>query len=258
MGKTTIEWARYTLNPWIGCTKVSPGCVNCYAENQQDTRFHRVNWGRGKPRSRTSEATWRKTLQWDREAELAGRRGRVFCASLADVFDPEVPLEWRSDLFKLVEATPNLDWLLLTKRPENVARMIAQIATPTCQAWEKTPPYNVWIGTSVEDQTRANERIPELLEVSARIRFLSVEPLLSPVDLRPFLFRLDWVIVGGESGPGCRPMNVEWARSIRDQCHEAGVQFFMKQMSGNPKGKTPIPDDLMIREIPGAGEAQLP
>jgi protein gp37 len=253
MGKTTIEWADYTFNPWIGCTKVSPGCLNCYAERDWDRRRHRVNWGRSNPRSRTSKATWRDPIKWDREAALAGVRERVFCGSLCDVFDPEVPPEWRSDLFKLIAATPHLDWLLLTKRPQNVRRMIGQIALPMCQAWEETPPHNVWVGTSVEDQTRANQRIPVILEVPAVIRFLSVEPLLGPVDLRPFLDRLDWVIVGGESGRGCRPFDVEWAGGIRDQCREVGVTFFLKQLGGYPDKRhllIDFPVDLQIREVP--------
>jgi protein gp37 len=155
-----------------------------------------------------------------------------------DVFDPEVESGWRDDLFALIEATPNLDWLLLTKRPEHAV----------------TPPLaHIWWGVSVEDQARAIERIPLLIDCWPHTRFLSVEPLLSAVDLGPFLNRVDWVIVGGESGAHARPFNPDWARSIRDQCRVAGVAFFLKQLGGWPDKRHLLgdfPPDLQIREIP--------
>jgi protein gp37 len=241
---TKIEWATHTFNPWIGCTKVSPGCANCYAE-AHDRRFGGGHWGKGVPRKRTSEANWRKPLKWDRDAQE--NRPRVFCASLADWLDDEVPIEWLADLLGLIHSTPNLDWLLLTKRPENwLHRMaLAQSITvdgnpfPTVRKltdkwFAGRPPANVWIGTTVEDQTRADERIPALLKIPAKVRFLSCEPLLGPVDFAKggcaaWMGLIEWVICGGESGPNARPMHPDWARTLRDQCAAACVPFFFKQ-----------------------------
>ena len=244
-----IEWCDHTWNPWIGCTKVSDGCKNCYAERDMDIRRGRAKWGPGNPRSRTSEAYWRKPHTWNRKAEAAGRRDKVFCASLADVFDSEVPAEWRWDLYELIMATPYLDWLLLTKRPENAHEMISQVAGAYWKAkgWgdiEIGPwPDNVWLGVSVEDQKTADERIPIVQRIPAAVRFLSMEPLLGSTDLRTGIYYdttrkkwlgtaldlIHWVIVGGESGPGARPMHPDWARSLRDQCQAASVPFFFKQ-----------------------------
>jgi protein gp37 len=233
-----IEWTHHTFNPWIGCTKVSQGCKHCYAETLMDHRYGKVQWGPQGTRVRTSAANWKKPLQWNRTAQAEGRRYRVFCASLADVFEikPDQPemAEWRMDLFNLIKQTPNLDWLLLTKRPEDV-----RISEPLFP--DKPMPSNVWIGTSVEDQATADERIPHLLNIPAAVRFLSMEPLLGPVDLGPALYtngvhkghiyyrKINWVIVGGESGPDARPMNPGWARSIRDQCAASGTPFLFKQ-----------------------------
>lgn len=224
MENSKIEWTDHTFNPWIGCTKVSDGCKHCYAEAQQDKRYGRVQWGPQGKRIRTAAANWRKPLKWDREAKAAGKRARVFCSSLADVFEekpdqPEID-EWRSDLFELISSTPNLDWLLLTKRPENVRK---------AWHWELMGyPPNVWIGTSVENQEQADKRIPALLEIPAAVRFLSMEPLLGQVYIDQ-LPRIDWVIVGGESGQNARPMHPYWARYIRNQCQAVGVPFFFKQ-----------------------------
>jgi protein gp37 len=229
---TEIAWCDSTFNPWIGCTKVGPGCDNCYAEADFDLRKHRAKWGPGNPRSRTSPANWKKPLQWDRQHEQffaeQGRRRRVFCASLADVFDNEVPEQWRADLFALIDQTPNLDWLLLTKRIGNVGRMIPDW-------WSVTMPPNVWLGATVVNQEEADRDIPKLLQVKARVRWLSMEPLLGPVDLRQAhmaavrLPRVDWVVVGGESGPNARPMHGSWAYDLHDQCESAGVPFLFKQ-----------------------------
>lgn len=268
---SAIEWTDHTFNPWIGCTKVSDGCKHCYAETLMDKRYGRVKWGPQGTRIRTSAANWRKPLAWNKQAEREGRRFRVFCASLADVFEihPSQDLdEWRHDLFMLIQQTPNLDWLLLTKRPENVMPYLQH-------GWGTDLPDNVWVGTSVENQEQADKRIPELLNIPAAVRFLSMEPLLEPVDLRriaSYLWKnaeyinpltgilydflsvgaghirekIDWVIVGGESGHGKRPFNPDWARTIRDQCAAAGVPFFMKQWDK----VQPIPEDLMIRQFP--------
>jgi protein gp37 len=264
-----IEWTDHTFNPWIGCTKVSDGCKHCYAETLMDHRYKKVTWGPEGTRVRTSAANWKKPLQWNRQAQAEGRRYRVFCASLADVFEdrPEL-VEWRRDLLGMIEQTPNLDWLLLTKRPENVNQMIAEAIKTDAgdhgvRVWLSRI-SNVWIGTSVENQQTADERIPHLLQIPAAVRFLSMEPLLGPVNLPCDLIAwgchdcgeekdpvsvdggwrcrvclsdrivpahpwLDWVIVGGESGHGARPMHPHWAQSIRDQCVAAGVAFHFKQ-----------------------------
>lgn len=266
-----IEWCDHTFNPWLGCTKVSPGCDHCYAEQLMDMRMHRARWGAGQPRVRTSATNWREPVKWDaRHAEFFvanGRRQRVFCASLADVFDNEIDPAWRRGLFYLIVDTPNLDWLLLTKRIGNVQQMV-QAAT-LCDFL----PSNVWLGATIVNQEEADRDIPKLLAVPARVRFLSMEPLLGPVDISRHLDyceKLDkhgisrraggqhikcdkhcgisWVIAGGESGTGARLMHPDWARSLRDQCSAAGVPFFMKQMTK----KAPIPDDLLLREFPNA------
>lgn len=237
MKDSKIEWTHHTFNPWIGCTRVSPGCVNCYAETMMADRYKKVKWGPAGERKRTSADYWKQPLKWNREAAAAGERRRVFCSSLADVFEFKADQVddlrfWRFHLWELIDETPYLDWLLLTKRPENVNNIV-----PFTYGGEW--PSNIWIGTSIENQEYADKRIPELLRIPAGVRFLSVEPLLGPVDLsewlwadmpgKPRLNRLHWVIVGGESGPNARPMHPDWVRSIRDQCVAAGVSFLFKQ-----------------------------
>lgn len=241
MENSKIEWTDHTFNPWSGCIKVSPGCQHCYAETLSN-RWGKEVWGPGPKRQRTSESYWKNPLKWNKQAAKERRRFRVFCASMADVFEDNPQLEpWRIDLLDLIQDTPRLDWLLLTKRPENVNRMIER-ATGFSESgmWFHSAPH-VQIGTSIENQEYADERIPELLNIPARVRFLSIEPLLGPVDLEDLAYEaagpewagfnplVDWVIVGGESGPGARPMHPEWARSLRDQCQGAGVPFFFKQ-----------------------------
>lgn len=325
-----IEWTDHTFNPWIGCTKVSPGCAHCYAETLMDTRRGRAQWGKGKPRVRTVASTWNEPRKWNAKAperrmqngmvwtksfalpdgridafnstglhgcfdaiwweNMPMYRPRVFCASLCDVFDDEVPIEWLADLLALIDDCKNLDWQLLTKRPENIAsRMNAAMHgnfEPECTFAEHMP--HVWLGTSVENQRTANHRIPELLAIQCSVRFLSCEPLLDPVDLGIALEPWDecgncgadfdysperedvcpschkpncmstgfgtalrteyqnagghvevpdgpgihWIICGGESGPGARPMAPSWARSLRDQATAAGVAFHFKQWGG--------------------------
>jgi protein gp37 len=252
-----IEWTDHTFNAWRGCTKVSPGCHACYAE----TMSHRNpgvlgEWGPNGKRVVAAESYWRQPLKWDRDAKAAGERRRVFCASLSDVFeDREDLLEPRDRLFDLIGETPNLDWLLLTKRPENLARFLPWCHDHAGQYRDRYWP-NVWIGTSVEDQQRANERIPRLVDIPAAVHFLSVEPLLGPADFsrcwytsdgehEPAYVGIHWVIVGGESGPRARPMHPDWARLIRDQCQAAGVPFFFKQW-----GEWAPSDDDTPRGVP--------
>jgi protein gp37 len=284
MKNSKIEWTTHTFNPWIGCTKVSPGCLHCYAESLNQRWKRGQNWGKGAPRQRTAVAYWRQPLAWDLEAAKAlndweghnmlhgghahypkPERPRVFCASLSDWLDDEVPIAWLAELMQLIRRTPFLDWLLLTKRPENfmdrisgAARLLnladgqtGTIDTETAdmiEGWiHDQPPANVWVGTSVEDQARADLRVPQLLAIPARVRFLSCEPLLGPVNLVAHVEKrgdhyktitgtgwldhdkLQWVICGGESGPSCRPMHPGWARSLRDQCSAAGTAYLFKQ-----------------------------
>jgi protein gp37 len=256
--KTEIAWTDSTFNPWWGCTKISPGCDNCYAQ-ALDKRTGGAHWGAGVERRRTSEHNWNDPVRWNKKADSFfakhGRRQRVFCASMADVFDNEVDPQWRVDLFNLIVLTPNLDWLLLTKRIGNVALMLKDMGGAPL-------PSNVWLGSTICNQAEAYRDIPKLLAVPAAKRFLSMEPLLGPVDLK---FRIvntnppagiesmtpaqvnehamviaramyhamcdmvEWVIVGGESGPNARPMHSDWVRSLRDQCVAAGVPYFFKQ-----------------------------
>jgi protein gp37 len=218
-----IEWTHHTFNPVTGCQKVGPGCDNCYAEGWAK-RSGLVKWGAGEARRPTSESYWRQPLKWDREAAAAGERRRVFCASLADVFDNAWPDGIRARLWDLIKATPNLDWMLLTKRPGNIGNML-----PVPFDFERHYP-NVWLGCTVVNQAEADRDIPKLLAMSATVRFLSMEPLLGPVVLRSeWLAALDLVIVGGESGPRARPMHPDWPLSLRDQCVTAGVAFHFKQ-----------------------------
>ncbi|KIL37951.1 hypothetical protein SD70_29625 [Gordoniibacillus kamchatkensis] len=252
-----IEWTDHTFNPWVGCMKVSPACDHCYAEAWAK-RTGQVDLWRGR-RHRTSLQNWNQPRKWNQRHKHFfaehGRKQRVFCASLSDVFDNSVPEKWRDDLWQLIRDTPNLDWLLLTKRPQNIAKMLPA-------DWGAGYP-NVWLGTTVENQAEADRRIPLLLQTPAAVRFLSCEPLLGAVNLVQTgamgcncpdveltngtteescsgqctfyknaidkLGRIDWVIVGGESGPGARPMHPDWARDIRDQCAAAAVPFFFKQ-----------------------------
>lgn len=275
---TKIEWADHTFNPWEGCQKVGPGCDHCYAETR-NKRFGggvAVNWGPGAPRRRTSASNWQQPLKWNAQAEREGRRYRVFCASLADVFDNEAPPEWRVDLFRLIEATPCLDWLLLTKRVGN-ARSMSQHAMGMIGVIHKALPPNVWLGATVVNQEEADRDIPKLLAVPARVRFLSIEPMLGPIDLlatgdtlcrcegcmsmarkhpeTPGLQRIDWVICGGESGPGARPMHPDWARSLRDQCAAAGVPFLFKQWGEwwevDSDGRDDETGDHHVVDVPG-------
>lgn len=255
---TEISWCDSTFNPWEGCTKVGPGCDNCYAENRNH-RFGGGNWGPGAPRRRTSEANWKNPLKWNRQHDefMAehGRRRRVFCASLADVFDNEVDPQWRFDLFALICATPNLDWLLLTKRIGNAEKMINSIAPSFDAMLDSNDRYkplpNLWIGATVVNQEEADRDIPKLLQIPAAVRFLSIEPLLGPVDLNnvphPWQAKgadfvkvqvfakhpqdggIHWIIAGGESGSNARPMQADWVRSLRDQCVASGAPFLFKQ-----------------------------
>lgn len=219
-----IEWTHHTFNPWWGCTKVSPGCKHCYAETWA-RRLGKDFWGNKAARRELSAAYWKQPLAWDAAAEATKTRSRVFCASMGDVFEDRRDLDARRQrLWQVIESTPNLDWLLLTKRPEMVAKL-----APWTTAW----PRNVWLGSTAENQRWLDKRMPSLLAAGARTLFLSCEPLLGPLDLRAWVSSdgrlVDWVIGGGESGHGSRPMNPEWVRILRDQCLELGIRFHFKQ-----------------------------
>ena len=262
MKETEIAWCDSTFNPWWGCVKISPGCKHCYAETFSKRVGLKV-WGADSDHRRFGDKHWNEPRKWNEAARKSGKPRRVFCASMADVFEgrPEDEAD-RQRLWRLIEETPALTWLLLTKRPENMIRFAP---------WGPWP-RNVWAGCTVEDQQHADERIPHLLRVPAAVRFLSCEPLLGSVDLsrwmptnqvhsdpracdggwcarclverdmrrsRPLAeslgwHGLHWVIVGGESGGGARPFDLAWARSIREQCTAAGVAYFFKQAGAFP------------------------
>ena len=266
MGASTeIAWTDSTFNPWWGCQRVSPGCENCYAETF-DKRVGRADWGPGSLHRFFGDKHWNEPIKWNREAQAAGVRRRVFCASMADVFEDRRDLdEHRDRLWRLIAATPMLDWLLLTKRPENLAPMLPW-RSPGAAPWG-----NVWIGTTVEDQKRADLRLPLLRLVPAIVRFVSFEPLLGPVSVD--LAGLHWAIIGGESGHRARPFDLDWARSLLVQARVAGCAPFVKQMGDasvwplaegalhslragrvrlKPKGGDPAewPADLRVREFP--------
>lgn len=251
MKDSKIEWTHHTFNPWWGCKKVSPGCKNCYAE-KLDGRYNSMNkhWGPESDRKPMSDAYWNQPLKWNKQAEKEGVKHRVFTASMADVFEMHDQVKkYRKKLFKLIEKTPNLIWLLLTKRPENVLKFVPRKFKKN--GW----PENIWIGTSVENQEYADKRIPLLLKIPSKVRFLSMEPLIGPVNLHvinanTFLgiytdclrgveidngkqillpHKIDWVIAGGESGHGSRPMLPLWVSSLQKECSITETPFFFKQ-----------------------------
>jgi len=235
-----IEWTDHTFNPWIGCQKVSPGCDHCYAEALMDKRYHKVEWGPYGEWKRTSEVNWYLPLRWAKAARASGKRAKVFCASLSDWLDNKAPYSWRLDLAILIEATPELDWLLLTKRIENFEKHSPWLNGQV--------PANVWLGITCEDQTNYDRRWPILASIQAPVHFVSYEPAIGPLRLHNGPDQPDWLICGGESGRGARVMQPQWAVDIKGDCEAAGVYFFMKQMTG----KKPIPEYLMLREFPRA------
>ena len=332
--QSKIEWCDSTFNSWIGCTKVSQACDHCYAEAMMDTRMGRVKWGAGQARSRTSAAYWKQPLKWNTQpffqcgdcgwrgtseleamrdvdspkhlvcmncisGNITPTRRRVFCASLADVFDNEVDPVWRADLFELIRLTPNLDWLLLTKRIGNASAMIYDTRRSVdfdtrrelwlfCKTWGNNEhvPANVWLGATVCNQQEADHYVPKLLATPAAKRFLSIEPMLGPVDLlksgdtlcrcdgclsmasqhpeHAGLQRIDWIICGGESGPRARPSHPDWFRSLRDQCAAAGVPFMFKQwgtfapdsmLDNSCRGTLMLPDGTEMKDLVDVGAA---
>jgi len=235
-----IQWTDHTFNPWVGCEKVHTGCKFCYAEEMMDHRYHRVKWGPGGTRSKTK--TWNDPPRWQREAEASGHRAKVFCASLADIFEKRPELqEWRRELFQLIDKTPSLDYLMLTKRPENVPDMWYSQEQGGFGKTELTRREfrrrNVWIGTSISDQDTADiwgQRLIRHCRPFARFLFLSLEPQIGPVDLDQLLStgEIDWVIVGGESKQGKgepRKFDIAWVEQALQSCALFGVPCFVKQ-----------------------------
>ena len=225
MGRNSqIEWTHHTFNPWWGCSKVSAACDNCYAETAT-VRNNLQVWGKAAPRKFADESVWKNPLKWNKQAEKLGVRHRVFCASMSDVFEDRDDLKFpRKQLWDLIRETPHLDWLLLTKRPQNIESMID---------WDVWP-ENIWLGATIEDQVNAGKRLPHLLKHKAKVRFLSCEPLLGDLDLTSWinvenLQPIDWVITGGESGDGARPTSPNYFRNLRDQCIKNEIAFQFKQ-----------------------------
>ncbi len=221
-----ISWTDATYNPWIGCTKVSPACDHCYAERDNAHRKWVEGWGLGVPRRRTK--TFRDPIKWNKEAERTGIRTRVFCASLADVFDNEVPPEWRDELWVLIRQTPHLRWMLVTKRIGNAAKMLP------IDFSAKTYPH-VGLMSTLENQEVWNRDYRKLKAIDAAWHGVSAEPLLGPIDMGPMVYHhgpIDWMITGGESGKEFRALDMDWVRSIRDQCATHGITFHHKQNGG--------------------------
>jgi protein gp37 len=251
--RSGIEWTDSTFNPWWGCTRVSPACAHCYADALARRYGHRELWAETGARRFFGEAHWRKPVLWNRAAAAAGEPTKVFCASMADVFEDRRDLDsWRSRLWLLIEDTPWLQWQLLTKRPELVQRL-----APWRDGW----PSNVWLGVSIEN-SRFTFRADLVREIPAAVRFVSAEPIVAslfanggprrrPIDLTG----IDWVIAGGESGPRCRPCDPAWIRELRDACADSATAFFLKQLGGHPdkRGKErALLDGTLWRELPEA------
>lgn len=248
MGATTkIEWCDRTWNPWFGCTQVSPACDRCYAMVMMDHRYGKVKWGAGEDRKRTAPANWNMPLRWDRAAAVGGRIDTVFCLSLGDIWDNEVDPLWRRQAFAVMERTPHLLYLLLSKRIGNAVKMCDVLSNGSGALL----PANAALGATFGDQAEYDRDRIKLKEagrtLGARFTFASIEPMLGPVILDSNA--PDWIICGGESGPHARMMDPQWARDLRDGAARFGRKFFFKQMTG----KAPIPDDLMVRQFPSPG-----
>jgi protein gp37 len=247
MAETTeIAWTDSTFNPWWGCSKVGPGCDHCYAE-ALDRRTGGDYWGAAKTPRTMSADNWRKPARWQEAAKASGIRRRVFCGSMCDWTDKNAPELQRARLWSLIRSTPMLDWQLLTKRAPNIAR---------CLPVDWGDGYeNVWLGVTVENRKHGLPRIEHLRRVPAKVRFLSIEPLLEDLG-RIDLTGIHWVIVGGESGHGARPMDASWVESIRRQCYTAGVAFFFKQWGGKFAGRIAkggcLLDGIEVKQWPNA------
>jgi protein gp37 len=268
MQNSHIGWTHHTHNHWIGCEhkleenpgtgklEVDPACANCYAKALMDDRYHRVKWGKGQERILTSEANRKKPFAWNRKCEQLGIRERVFSLSLGDWLDVAVPIEWLAELLHLTQQTPNLDWMLLTKRPELWRERLLEVALGDFPSSEMTqdwlndlPPENIWIGITAGDQATADRRIPILKKIPVKVRFISHEPLVEPIDMHRHFdtFSSDegtngychnqsihLGIIGGESGVGCGESHIEHLRSLMQQYQSAGINVFVKQLGSRP------------------------
>lgn len=231
--RSKIEWTDFTFNPWVGCTKIArahgapSACDFCYAEKWAK-RSGQVSWG-DHPRRRTTEAYWQNPITWNERAKIFqsghGRRQRVFCASLADVFDNQINPSWRCDLFGLIRRCDQLDWQLLTKRPQNIRKMLPN-------DWGSGYP-NVWLGTTAEDAVAYRLRVTHLLKVPCTIHFVSYEPAIGPLGkLDVDGDYPDWLIIGGESAVRSdliRLTDPQWARDAIAECRRLGIAPFLKQ-----------------------------
>jgi protein gp37 len=224
MNKTNIEWTDFSWNPVTGCTKISAGCKNCYAEAMMKRIDKCRSFGNVQ-------------LHWDRVSQPVDRKkaAKIFVCSMADLFHDNVMFEFIDTVYYAMTKRPQHTFQILTKRPKRAIEYYNHLFG--IARFGGFPFKNVWFGVSAETQWRADERIPLLLEIPAAVRFVSVEPQLNYIDLTRYLDRLDWVIVGGETGRYARPFDLNWARAIKEQCKEAGVPFFFKQTGGQPNLK---------------------
>lgn len=248
MKETGISWTHHTFNPWMGCQKVSQGCKHCYAEKMVTGRMGKPLWGPNSRRQVTSEATWKNVEKWQRDAAKRGVVERVFCASLADFFEdhPDV-VDARLKAWELFRRCPNLHFQLLTKRPQNIRRFLPR---DWGLGWA-----NIWLGTSVESVEVAH-RADILRQISATVKFISYEPALGPLHTLD-LKGIDWVIFGGESGPGYRAADPQWARDMRDRCARERVTFFHKQSSAFRPGQGETLDGVLHHDFPAPRFVQL-
>lgn len=241
---SAIEWTDHTFNPWTGCTNISPGCDNCYAEAWSKRSGH-VKWGNS-PRKRTTDSYWKAPSIWQSKANqfaaTHGRRQRVFCASLADVFDNQADPMWREELFALIRKTPSLDWQLLTKRPQNIRKMLPS-------DWGPSGYHNVWLGFTAEDQTRFGQRKRFIADIPAVVWFVSYEPAIGPLRISASDPKPGWLISGGESGHGARPMNSQWARDIIADCKNFGIAAFHKQWGSYANNPLVQEDGMSVAEV---------
>jgi protein gp37 len=244
MENTEIEWADQTFNPWMGCQHVSPGCDHCYAETMMDTRYGKVEWGPRGKRKRTSEDNWKGPVKWNAKAREFrreyGHRPRVFCASLADVFDNRVPPEWRADLFALIRECYELDWLMLTKRPQNILKMLPS-------DWGNGY-RNVWLGVTTESQPYFDQRWKILQNIPAAMKFISYEPALESLRLPKHNPLPHWLISGGESGGRARPLKPQWVRDVIADCRRSGIAPFHKQWGTYASNPLVIEKGMSIKD----------
>lgn len=238
--KTIIAWTNHTWNLAWGCSKISPGCKNCYADDLS-ARYGWNVWGPSEPRRTFGDKHWAEPIKWNSAAATRRVRERVFCSSMCDNFEDHPTIT--AELFKLwplIRSTPWLDWQLLTKRADRIADNLPG-------DWNNGYP-NVWLGVSIENMDYA-WRADCLRDIPAVVRFVSYEPALGPLNQLD-LTGLDWIIFGGESGPRFRQADLQWSRDMRDKCRDAGVAYFHKQSSHRFTERGTLLDGVEVREYP--------